>query len=200
MTVVTLNIKQLQLGGWGKGAGKQSIYFICSSNPTPLVCICHHTTKFPGLQSMKLKQNNQLLKIQKVNTLLSGRRVALPTVLDREASDPKQIKGKNILGPCAVTAAQSQQAMAGFHQRIEFSSRHTACFEASFPFYNTSKEGCKSQGRRILKDSPGTQLWTILHTTPSKLRWLKISKHSTDLKIVAFYICFTYRIYVLYIF
>lgn len=41
---------------------------------------------------------------------------------------------------------------------------------------------------RTLQDSQETHFWFVLHTFPLKLRWLIISKHSTDLRIFSYFI------------
>ena len=119
VTDVRCNVRQLQHGGWGKGAGKQSICCICSSNLTLLVWICHHTKEFLGLQGTKQQQNNQLFKIHKVKTFLSGSRIVLPeerTCLlcwtgrcqtqNGSRDHRKENPGKQA-GPCAAMATQS---------------------------------------------------------------------------------------------
>lgn len=53
---VRCTIWQLQQGGWGKEADKQSVCCTCNNNPTPLVWIWYPTKEPPGLHGTKQQQ------------------------------------------------------------------------------------------------------------------------------------------------
>lgn len=206
LTDVRCNVRQLQHGGWGKGAGKQSICSIYSSNPNPVVWICHYSKEFPGLQGAKQQQKSTKLKPFFPEGGWSFLKSAPAYYVGKEGIRPKldqQIIGKKILenkwGLVQRWPLSPSKPWPTLNSstRGESSAQNAVCILKpvhgfSLPEHNKTRmqisRDLRCRSIRTLQASPGTQLWSVLHIIPSKLRWLRISKHSIDLKIVFCYI------------
>lgn len=85
---------------------------------------------------------------------------------------------------------QPRPTLNSFHHRREGSSNNAVHFEASSWIFLPPTHWNKSAELlvfiRTLQDTPETHFWFVLHTFPLKLRWLIISKYSTDLRVFSY--------------
>lgn len=91
-----------------------------------------------------------------------------------------------------------------FCHRREASSNNDLHFEASSQIFLPPTHWNKSAEllvfMRTLQDSPETNFLFVLYTSPLTLRWLIISKHSTDLRIFSYYISISWYLFHFYSF
>lgn len=204
VTDVRRNTKQLQHGGWGKGQASnpfatsavvtQLLWFgIVTTLRSFLISGAQNSNKIPDyLKSTKLKLFFQLGGS-------SFRKGAPAYYVGQDGIRPQteqQITGKKILENKRslmqrqpLTPGEPRPTLNSSTKR-EGSACNSPCIQVmdfSLPLHIKIRVQIPRWKKDFLSQ-PRPQPCSVLDTISSKLRWLKISKHSTDLKLVSCYI------------